>query len=291
MGKAGLVAKGRGQHGEVGHGNAGKKMKKKARQKKEMKKGKTTTMPTKKRESGTSSSPGTPPHIPSMQEYSDLLRTLDADGSLSNMLLREHNNPGLMLPEDQQRMLRQGKVAMRCDVCRAAVEYVYDVEPGYILASESSVVSVLEDSCIGPPDTSMPSLLGISPPPLPALWTDLHRISWPRATADDYYENDREGEGDGTAATNWSLLQAQPPRKPRPTDSREYRKRLSSRDHLEKLILTESCKLAVHGNEDKIATRMVRGEIAAACEHVCVLPLLQQDSPDVNGMAGDRTDL
>jgi hypothetical protein len=292
--KSGLVAKGRGQHGEVEHGNAGKKKKKKARHKKEkkdMKKGKTTTMSTKKRGSRTpSSSPGTP-YIPSMQEYSDLLQTLDADGSLSNMLLREHNNPGLMLPEDQQRMLRQGKVAMRCDVCRAVVNYVFDVTPGYTLESESSIVSVLEGSCTGPPDTSMPPLLGISPPPLPALWTDRHRISWPKIGDDQDKTNEEDGETSGAKTSAWSLSQVLLPPEPRPTDPREYRQRLSGKAHLEKLILTESCKLAVHGNEDKIATGIVRGERDATCEHVCVPPTLRSRAPAAKGTAGDHLDL
>lgn len=285
--KAGSVVQGQPRGGE--HGNGGKKKRKMKKKKTGLKETPATPMNNRK---NTSPLSGGASHMPSIEGYSELLRTLDVDGSLSNMLLREQDNPGLWLPEDQQHMLRRGKVALRCDVCRAVVDYVYDVEPGYVLASESSVVSILEDSCIGPPDTSMPSLLGITPPPLPALWTDLHRISWPHISTDDNGNGQVRG-GDATSlAADWFLIHVQLPLEPRPADPREYRQRLSSRDHLEKLILTESCKLAVRGNEDKIATRMVRGEIESTCEHVCgTLLFQQQHSSDLQGMAGDRVDL
>ena len=61
--------------------------------------------------------------IQSMQAYSEMLKKMDADGSLSSMLLKEQLNPGIMLPQDQQRMLREGKKALFCDVLRAVVNY------------------------------------------------------------------------------------------------------------------------------------------------------------------------
>ena len=115
--------------------------------------------------------------------YEELLKKMDSDGSLTSMLLAEQADPGANLPADQKAQLEAGKVALQCPVCRVVVSALVHDLPHYIRESESELIPILENVCRGPEDTSVPSILGIAPPPLPPAWTHNYALQMPSSAA------------------------------------------------------------------------------------------------------------
>ena len=166
-----------------------------------------------------------------------------------------------------------GKVALRCPVCRVVVNALAKDLPQYIKESESELIPILEDVCRGPEDTSIPSILGIAPPPLPPAWAHDYAVQMPASAA-------HRGAGktiDGL--DGWSLRERKKKSNTRKKKSKQSNKnsndlvraqaRPTAADHLEKIILVETCKLAIHTHEDIIATHIRNGAPDRWCNHVC----------------------
>ena len=112
----------------------------------------------------------------------EMFQKLDRDGTITNLLQQEKDNPEMMLPEDEQKLVRRARKELLCPICVAMLygaEERLGIPLGRSLRSEADLSTIMETICDGPPDQSgskQAMMLGITPPNLPPRWTDYYKL-------------------------------------------------------------------------------------------------------------------
>ena len=187
----------------------------------------------------------------------DMFQKLDRDGTITNLLQQEKDNPEMMLPEEEQKLVRRARKELLCPICVAmlygAEERARNTPGGRSLRSEADLSTIMDTICDGPPDQSgskQAMMLGITPPNLPPRWTDYYKLLHNKKT------------------DNLSIKSRKKPIKWKKTANRRS---WSSKFNLEKIILTASCKAALATNEDVLAENLfhvLHNHLPSKCLHV-----------------------
>lgn len=187
----------------------------------------------------------------------EMFQKLDRDGTITNLLQQEKENPEMMLPEEEQQLVRRARKELRCPICIAmlygAEERARNTPGGRSLRSEADLSTIMDTICDGPPDPSgskQAMMLGITPPNLPPRWTDYYKLLHNKKT------------------DNLSIKSRKKPIKWKKTANRRS---WSSKFNLEKIVLTASCKAALATNEDVLAENLfhvLHNHLPSKCLHV-----------------------
>jgi hypothetical protein len=222
----------------------------------------------------------------------EVLSKLDADGSISRMLREEQDDPSAMMTAGDKQRYQQAQVELTCPLCLSLVEHVVKTTPEYVRASEADLITILETICEGPPDTSVPVMLGIAPPPLPPLWTDQLYIgetlsssvvasemaTWYLRARLPLESTPKSRKGKKKKKKKKKEKKIEKKKKsgddekfvvPRASDIKEYRQSMTKEDFFEKTVLVATCKSVVSAKEDIMARHIRDGDQRRACRHVC----------------------
>lgn len=84
---------------------------------------------------------------PSMDE---LLKKYDTDGSISNLIELERENPEAMLEAEDLASVQAGSMEIRCDVCRALAKVALRrAKTAKVLRDEDGLSEIVADICVG----------------------------------------------------------------------------------------------------------------------------------------------
>jgi hypothetical protein len=91
-----------------------------------------------------------------MPDMNALLKKYDTDGSISNLLEMERENPEAMLDPDDLETVQKGSVDLRCDVCTAAAKAaVGRAKKAKALADEQKLGEIVSLICYDTPPDSL----------------------------------------------------------------------------------------------------------------------------------------
>ena len=83
-----------------------------------------------------------------------MFQKLDRDGTITNLLQQEKENPEMMLPEEEQQLVRRARKELRCPICIAmlygAEERARNTPGGRSLRSEADLSTIMDTICDGP---------------------------------------------------------------------------------------------------------------------------------------------
>ena len=106
-----------------------------------------------------------------------MLRKYDTDGTISNLIEMEKENPEAMLESDELKEVESGAVDIRCSVCHAASKVAYNraAKRRLLLDEEGLTTLVYNELCYGTPldmvEKEYPKYPG-NPP----LWGELYQV-------------------------------------------------------------------------------------------------------------------
>jgi hypothetical protein len=186
----------------------------------------------------------------------EMFQKMDKDGSMSTLLMKEMQEPELMLPDEDKAEIKAAKDALKCPSCVALVygtlKRARETPGGRALRSEADLGQIVERVCDGPVDASSASgarMMGVPPPLWPPRWSDFYKVF-------------RSKKMD-----KWVLKHR---KKPISLKKALDRRRWSSKLSKEKLIIRGSCKNVVEASTDVIAEELFRAlnHLPKACRHV-----------------------
>eukprot|EP00931_Biecheleriopsis_adriatica_P081568 TRINITY_DN54916_c0_g1_i1.p1 TRINITY_DN54916_c0_g1~~TRINITY_DN54916_c0_g1_i1.p1 ORF type:complete len:449 (-),score=118.01 TRINITY_DN54916_c0_g1_i1:53-1399(-) len=98
----------------------------------------------------------------------------DSKFGIQRMLEMARDDPLHYLDDDAKDRIRKARSDLRCSVCHRVLSEAHAqvAKRPKSLQSEHDLLTVLETSCEGGKDLSVPSYFGVEPPPLPPEWTD-----------------------------------------------------------------------------------------------------------------------
>lgn len=115
-----------------------------------------------------------PPAAAGPPSMDDLLQKYDTDGSISNLIELERENPEAMLEPDDLAKVQAGSTEIRCDVCRALAKATLQrAKTAKVLRDEDGLSEIVGDICVGTPESS-----GAYPkyPGNPPLWGEMYTV-------------------------------------------------------------------------------------------------------------------
>ena len=130
-------------------------------------------------------------------DMADLLKKYDTDGSISNLLEMERENPEAMLEADDLATVEQGASEIRCDVCGAVAKVALSrAKKAKALRDEERLSGLTNLLCYG----SDPNDLDTYPkyPGNPPLWAEMYSVG--KAERDGGGSGGSGGEKDAAAA-------------------------------------------------------------------------------------------
>jgi len=119
-----------------------------------------------------------------MPSMDDMLRKYDTDGSLSNLIEMERENPEAMLEPKDLAEVEKGSEQIRCDVCRAISKVtLMRAKKARALRDETQLTELVQHVCVGTPvsadgvyhNNEYPKYPG-NPP----LWGEMYTVKEPK---------------------------------------------------------------------------------------------------------------
>ena len=108
-------------------------------------------------------------------DMSEMLKKYDTDGSITNLIEMERDNPEAMLDADQLATVQEGAVALRCDVCRAASKAaLLRARKSKALRDEEKLMGIMNMLCYGSPPESLEEYPKY--PGNPPLWGEMYTV-------------------------------------------------------------------------------------------------------------------